>query len=60
MEVELKMTYKQIETSREIRLWITRVLLPAFGIALMFPEYRESVVTNVKKIKNKFKSKLQK
>ena len=54
------MTYKQIETSREIRLWITRVLLPAFGIAMMFPEYRESVVTSVKKIKNKFKSKLQK
>ena len=54
------MTNKQIETSREIRLWFTRVILPAFGIAMMVPEWRESVVTKTKEVAGTIKSKLQK
>lgn len=55
------MNNKQIETSREIRLWMTRVVLPVFGITMMVPSAREAVVTNFKKakenIENAFKKK---
>ena len=56
------MTYKQIETSREIRLWIGQVIVPVAtgaAIAMANPEIRRTVVTkfnNVKKsVKQKFK-----
>lgn len=47
------MTYRQVETSREIRLWITQVIIPMFGIAMMIPEAREAVVTKAREIKEK-------
>lgn len=52
------MTYRQIETSREIRLWFTRVVLPLFGIAMMVPECRNAVVAKTKEVANTVKSKL--
>ena len=54
------MTNKQIETSREIRLWFTRVILPAFGIAMMVPEWREATVAKTKEVTGVIKTKLQK
>ena len=58
------MTYKQIEASREIRLWITQVILPAFGIGTMLvatvPEVREAVVAKAKNVKDKIDEKLHK
>ena len=58
------MTYKQIETSREIRLWITQVILPAVGIGTVLvttvPEFREAVVTKAKNVKDKIDAKLHK
>jgi hypothetical protein len=48
------MTYKQIETSREIRLWLGQIIIPAAGVAvaiLSIPEVRHKIgskVTNVK------------
>lgn len=54
------MTRKQIETGREIRLWITQVIIPAFGVAMMIPEARESVVTKAKEYKEKIKDKFHK
>lgn len=37
-----KMTnYQKIETSREIRLWIGQILVPAAGVLMLFPEVRE-------------------
>lgn len=54
------MTYKQIETSREARLWITQVIAPAIGIAMLFPEVRKTVVDKAKDVANQIKSKLHK
>ena len=53
------MTRKQIDASRELRLWITQVVIPAFGVAMMIPEAREAVVTKAKEVKDKIKSKIQ-
>lgn len=50
------MTRRQIDASREARLWITQVVIPMFGIAMMIPEAREAVVAKAKDIKNKFNS----
>lgn len=50
------MTYKQIEASREVRLWITQIAVPitttviAAGIAV--PEVRQAVVDKCKKVGN--------
>lgn len=57
------MTYKQIEASREMRLWITQVIVPAtLMVATVFatvPEARYAAAekfNNVKRaVKNKFK-----
>jgi hypothetical protein len=63
MEVILIMTYKQIETSREIRLWITQVIVPALtvttAVVTMVPELREAAVTKFNEAKNKIKYKLK-
>lgn len=53
------MTYRQVETSREIRLWITQVIIPMFGIAMMIPEAREAVVTKARELKDKVKENLK-
>ena len=58
------MTYRQIESSRETRLWITQVVMPALGmvtaLAATVPEFREGLVTKTKEIKEKVKSKFHK
>lgn len=58
------MTYKQIETSREVRLWITQVIVPAMGMATALvatvPEFREAVVTKAKDVKDRLKYKFRK
>lgn len=56
-------TWKQIETSREIRLWISQIIVPVIGVtgALMaIPEVREAVKVKAIEIKEKIKSKLNK
>lgn len=47
------MTWKQIEASREARLWVTQVIVPLIGIAAMVPEVREAAVAKYKEIKDK-------
>ena len=58
------MTYKQIEASREARLWITQVIVPTLAIATTVvaavPEFREGVATKFEEVKNKIKLKLHK
>lgn len=58
------MTYKQIEASREARLWITQVIVPALGMAtaltVTVPEFREAVVAKAKEVKGKLKYKTRK
>lgn len=45
------MTRKQIDASREVRLWLCQIVLPAVGIAMMVPEAREAVVAKAQKVK---------
>ena len=58
------MTYKQIEASREARLWITQVIVLALGKATALvatvPEIREAVTTKAKEVKEKIKYKYHK
>lgn len=54
------MTYKQIEASREARLWIGQILVPAVGLALAFPESREWVKQKIDDVKWKAQSWKQK
>lgn len=58
------MTYKQIEASREARLWITQVIVPALGMATalvtMVPEVREAAVAKATEIKDRIKYKIRK
>ena len=58
------MTYKQIEASREIRLWVTQVILPVLGIGTVLvttnPELRDKIATNAKSVKDKINLKLHK
>ena len=54
------MTRRQIDAGREVRLWITQVIIPAFGIAMMIPEARNAVVAKFNEVKEKIKSKTHK
>lgn len=57
------MTYKQIETSREIRLWVGQIIIPAATVAvtiLTVPEVRQAVGAAANGIKTKIESKFKK
>jgi hypothetical protein len=58
------MTYRQIEASREIRLWITQVIIPTVvmttAAVVTIPELREAVTTKFNDVKGKIKLKLHK
>lgn len=54
------MTYKQIEASRELRLWIGQVIVPAIGVLVALsanPEVRQAVNEKAKAIKEKLSRK---
>lgn len=57
------MTHRQTETSKELRLWIKDVIIPAAtscGVLLgMFPEYREMLAEKGHKTKEKIKAKIK-
>lgn len=56
------MTWKQIEKSREIRLWISQIIIPAavvVGTALSIPEVRKAAATKAKQIKHDIESKIK-
>lgn len=53
------MTYKQIEASRELRLWIGQVIVPAVTMAVALasiPEVRNTASRKLEELKWKFKS----
>lgn len=57
------MTYKQIETAREIRLWIGQIIVPACSVAMMaltVPEVRQAVAEKINATKQTAKSKVVK
>lgn len=52
------MTYKQIEASREVRLWIGQIVVPVVGFGVMIatnPEARRAVQSRVEKAKKAVK-----
>lgn len=54
------LTYKQLEASREARLWIGQVIVPAIGVTaavLSNPQVRQTVADKINSIKRKLKSK---
>lgn len=54
------MTRRQIDTSREMRLWIGQIVVPALTLAattMAIPEVREAVATKARSVMNKLKRK---
>ena len=57
------MTYKQIEASREARLWIGQVIIPAITVvvaAMTVPEVRKAVIEKANNVKTAIKKKFKK
>lgn len=57
------MTYKQIETMREVRLWIGQIVVPIATTAvaaLSIPEVRQAVATKAKSMEASIKKKIKK
>lgn len=57
------MTYKQIETSREVRLWISQIVIPAIAIgvtAMNIPEVRAAATNKVEEVKRLYRQKFNK
>ena len=55
------MTYKQIEKAREVRLWVTQLVIPgiALGLAVTKPEVISKAVNTVKWKTRVLKEKIQ-
>ena len=56
------MTYKQIEASREVRLWIGQIIVPAITIAvstLAIPEVRQAVAAKARDVKQNIARKIK-
>lgn len=51
MEGGIDMTQKQIDSSREARLWLSQIVLPIVGVVMMVPEARQAVIDKVKTAK---------
>ena len=54
------MTWKQIETSREIRLWLSQIVIPAIRVTIMFPDARDAIVKKFQEVNKSIKDKLHK
>lgn len=54
------MTYKQIEQSREIRLWLTQIIAPVTLVAVAVaanPEARQTIGDKARAIKQRLRKK---
>ena len=53
------MTNRQIETSREIRLWIRDIIVPSIGVGAtvlwLHPEIKDNIKSKIDEVKRKFK-----
>lgn len=57
------MTYKQLETIREIRMWTKEIIVPttmAVVAVMTVPEVREAVSIKVKQVKESIRNKCKK
>ena len=55
----IAMTYKQIEASRELRLWIGQVIVPAItmsAVVLANPDVRRAAAEKIESVKQKFQA----
>ena len=62
MKGDVIMTYKQIEASREARLWIGQIIVPALTVAvstLAIPEVREAIATKARNVKQNIERKIK-
>ena len=50
------MTRKQIDASREIRLWIIQVIMPATALAMAIPETRNAMIDSFQSAKRSVKN----
>ncbi len=56
-------TYKQLETSREVRLWLGQIIIPAatLGVTVMnIPEVRQAVDRKINSLRTSANRKLKK
>ena len=60
MKGGIDMTRKQIDASREARLWLVQVVMPIFGITMMVPEARQAIVAKVKQAKKNIETAFKK
>lgn len=59
----MAMTRRQIDASRERRLWISQVIIPSLTLvatAMAIPEVRETVKTKANEIRFKIESRMRK
>ena len=53
------MTNRQIETSREIRLWIRDIIVPSIGVGAtvlwLHPEIKDNIKSTIDEVKSKIK-----
>ena len=58
------MTYRQIETSREARLWVTQVIMPTLvlttTVVMATPELKAAATAKFKEVKSKIQNALHK
>ena len=57
------MTWKQIETSREVRLWVGQIVVPivtTVGAMMMVPEVRTTIIDKSSELKSRVKAKFKK
>ena len=57
------MSYKRIEASREARLWLGQIIIPAVSAmvaALSIPQVREMVATKAEQVKHSIENKMKK
>lgn len=57
------MTHRQIEASREVRLWVGQIVVPVLTLAattMAIPEVRQAVAAKAKSIKQKISNKTKK
>ena len=57
------MNYKRIEASREARLWLGQIIIPAVSAvvaALSIPQVREMVATKAEQVKYSIENKMKK
>ena len=59
MEGGIDMTWKQVEASREARLWLTQIILPIATVVMMVPETRKAVIEKTKEVNKSIKTKFR-